>query len=68
VSAVSRGPADRYSVGTLILAFVFLLTVVIGAALAKGVLTLVLNLMVGGQVPSVASIRAIAAGLIGLAR
>jgi hypothetical protein len=55
-------------VGALILAFVFFLTVAIGAALAKGVLTLVLNLMVGGQVPTVASIRTIAAGLIGLVR
>jgi hypothetical protein len=68
VSAVLRGSADRYSVGTLVLAVVFLLTVAVGAILAKGVLTLMLSLMLGGQVPTLASIRGIAAGLIALVR
>ena len=52
----------------LVLATVFLLTLALGAALAKGVLTLVLSLMVGTQVPTAASVRAVAAGLIALVR
>jgi hypothetical protein len=55
-------------VGAIVLAFVIFLTVAIGAVLAKGVLTLVLSLMVGGQIHTVASIRAVAAGLIALVR
>jgi hypothetical protein len=54
-------------VGAIVLAFVFFLTVAIGAALAKGVLTLLLSLM-GGQIHTVASIRAVATGLIALVR
>ena len=54
--------------GALVLATVFLLTLAIGAAVAKGVLTLVLNLMTGGQISSLASIRTIAAGLVALVR
>ena len=56
-------PADRYSVGVVVLSAVFLLTVAIGAAVAKGVLTLVLSLVIEGQLPAVTSVRAIAAGL-----
>jgi hypothetical protein len=55
-------------VGTLVLAVVFFLTLAIGAALAKGVLSLMLSLIVGGNSPTVASFRAIAAGLIALVR
>jgi hypothetical protein len=55
-------------VSALVLAFVFFLTVALGAALAKVVLTLMLSLIVGGQVPTVASIRAIASGLIAMVR
>jgi hypothetical protein len=55
-------------VGAIVLAFVFFLTVAIGAVLAKAVLTLMLSLMVGGQTHTVASIRAVAAGLIALVR
>jgi hypothetical protein len=55
-------------VGAIVLAFVFFLTVAIGAVLAKGVLTLMLSLMVGGQIQAMASIRAVAAGLIALVR
>ena len=67
-SGLRRGYADRYSVGAIVLAFVFFLTVAIGAVLAKGVLTLMLSLMVGGQIQAMASIRAVAAGLIALVR
>ena len=52
----------------LVLATVFILTLAIGAAVAKGVLTLVLNLMAGGQVSTLASVRTIAAGLVALVR
>jgi len=55
-------------VSALVLASVFLLTLALGAALAKGVLTVMLSLMVGAQVPTVASVRAAAAGLIALVR
>lgn len=41
----------------LVLAIAFLLTVTIGAALAKGVLTLVLRLIVDGRFPTPASLR-----------
>ena len=41
----------------LVLAVVFLLTVAIGAALAKVVLTVVLRLIVDGQIPTPASLR-----------
>jgi hypothetical protein len=44
-------------VSILVLAIVFLLTVAIGAALAKGVLTVVLRLIVDGQFPTPASVR-----------
>jgi hypothetical protein len=44
-------------VSILVLAIVFLLTVAIGAALAKGVLTVVLRLIVDGQFPTPASLR-----------
>ena len=53
--------------GALVLATVFVLTLAIGAAVAKGVLTLVLNLM-AGQISTLASIRTIAAGLVALVR
>jgi apolipoprotein N-acyltransferase len=54
---VLSGQADRYVVGILILALVVLLTVAIGAVLAKGLLTLTLHLMVHGQVPALPSVR-----------
>jgi hypothetical protein len=60
--------ADKYSVSVVVLSFVFLLTVGIGAAVAKGVLTLMLRLLVEGQLPALASIRTVAAGLIALVR
>jgi hypothetical protein len=44
-------------VSILVLAIVFLLTVAIGAVLAKGVLTVVLRLIVAGQFPTPASLR-----------
>jgi hypothetical protein len=44
-------------VGILVLAVVFLLTVAIGAVLAKGVLTVVLRLIVEGQLPAPVSLR-----------
>ena len=56
------------SVSALVLGSVFLLTLALGAALAKGVLTVMLSLMVGTQVPTVASVRAVAAGLLALVR
>ena len=43
--------------GVLILITTFLLTVALGAALAKGVLVLVLRLLVEGQMPTLASFR-----------
>jgi hypothetical protein len=55
-------------VSVLILGIVFLLTLAIGAALAKGVLTLMLGLIVNGQLPTMASVRTIAAGLLALVR
>jgi hypothetical protein len=55
-------------VGALVLAVVFVLTLAVGAILAKGILTLMLSLMVGGPIPAVASIRTVAAGLIALVR
>jgi hypothetical protein len=44
-------------VGVLVLITVFLLTVALGAALAKGVLTLVLRLLTDGPLPTLASFR-----------
>jgi hypothetical protein len=44
-------------VSILVLAVVFLLTVAIGAALARGVLIVVLRLIVDGQFPAPASLR-----------
>jgi hypothetical protein len=44
-------------VGILVLVTVFLLTVALGAALAKGVLTLVLRLLTVGPLPTLASFR-----------
>ena len=41
----------------LVLVIVFLLTVALGAALAKGVLTLVLRFLIDGQLPTLASFR-----------
>jgi hypothetical protein len=55
-------------VGVLVLAIVFLLTVAVGAALAKGVLTLLLGLIVEGHLPALASIRTVAAGFLALVR
>jgi hypothetical protein len=55
-------------VGALVLAIVFLLTIGVGAALAKGVLSLMLSLIVRGPLPAVASIRTVAAGLMALVR
>jgi len=55
-------------VSVVVLSFVFLLTVGIGAAVAKGVLILMLRLLVEGQPPALASIRTVAAGLIALVR
>ena len=43
--------------GILVLVTVFLLTVALGAALAKGVLTLVLRLLTEGPLPTLASFR-----------
>lgn len=43
--------------GVLVLITTFLLTVALGAALAKGVLVLVLRLLVDGQLPTLASLR-----------
>ena len=47
-------PIDT-SVSVLVLVAVFLLTVALGAALAKGVLTLVLRILIDGQLPTLAS-------------
>jgi hypothetical protein len=44
-------------VSVLVLVTVFLLTVALGAALAKGVLTLVLRFLIDGQLPTLASFR-----------
>jgi hypothetical protein len=55
-------------VSVLVLTVVLLLTLALGAALAKGVLTLVLHLIVEGQSYIVASVRAVAAGLVALVR
>jgi hypothetical protein len=44
-------------VGILVLVTVFLLTVALGAALAKGVLTLILRLLTEGPSPTLASFR-----------
>lgn len=52
----------------VVLSAVFLLTVAIGAAVAKGVLTLVLSLVIEGHLPAVTSLRAVAAGLVALVR
>ena len=41
----------------LVLVTVFLLTVALGAALAKGVLTLVLRILIDGPLPTLASFR-----------
>ena len=43
--------------GALVLSVVFLLTVAIGALLAKGVLTLMLHLIVDQQLPTAASLK-----------
>ena len=43
--------------GVLVLVTVFLLTVALGAALAKGVLTLVLRLLIDGPLPASPSVR-----------
>ena len=43
--------------GVLVLVTVFLLTVALGAALAKGVLILVLRLLTDGPLPTMASFR-----------
>ena len=43
--------------GVLVLVTVFLLTVALGAALAKGVLILVLRLLTDGSLPTMASFR-----------
>lgn len=43
--------------GVLLLVIVFLLTVALGAALAKGVLNLVLRLLTEGPLPTLASFR-----------
>ena len=67
-TSLRSASADRYSVGVLVLAIVFLLTIVVGAALAKGLLTLMLGLIVEGQLPAMASIRTVAAGLFALVR
>jgi hypothetical protein len=44
-------------VGVLVIVIVFLLTVALGAALAKGVLNLVLRLLTEGPLPTLASFR-----------
>jgi hypothetical protein len=44
-------------VSVLVLVTVFLLTVALGAALAKGVLILVLRLLTDGPLPTMASFR-----------
>jgi hypothetical protein len=55
-------------VGVVVLSVVFLMTVALGAAVAKGVLMLLLRLMVEPQFATVTSIRAVAAGLVALVR
>jgi hypothetical protein len=55
-------------VGVLVLVTVFLLTVALGAALAKGVLILVLRLLVEGQLPTLASLRIAVGTLLALVR
>jgi len=67
-TSLRSGSADRYSVGVLVLAIVFLLTVAVGAALAKGVLTIMLGLVIEGRLPTPASIRTVAAGFLALVR
>lgn len=49
--------------GPLVLSIVFVLTVAAGAALAKGVLALVLQLLTGGHISASRSIRV--AGFVG---
>lgn len=60
--------ADRYSVGVLVLITTFLLTVALGAALAKGVLTLVLRFLTEGPLPTLASFRMALGALLALVR
>lgn len=43
--------------GALVLVVTFLLTVALGAALARGILTLVVHFLVDGQLPTLASLR-----------
>ena len=43
--------------GVVVLSLVFVLTVALGAALAKGILTLVLHLVVDGSLPATSSVR-----------
>ena len=43
--------------GVLVIVTIFLLTVALGAALAKGVLILVLRLLTDGSLPTMASFR-----------
>ncbi len=63
-----RVRADRYSVGVLVLITTFLLTLALGAALAKGVLTLVLRLLTDEPLPIMASFRIAVGALLALVR
>jgi hypothetical protein len=55
-------------VGVLVLVTTFLLTVALGAALAKGVLILVLRLLTDGQLPTLAPFRIAVGALLALVR
>ena len=54
--------------GVLVLVTTFLLTVALGAALAKGVLILVLRLLTDGQLPTLAPFRIAVGALLALVR
>jgi hypothetical protein len=55
-------------VGVLVLITTFLLTLALGAALAKGVLTLVLRLLTDEPLPILASFRIAVGALLALVR
>jgi hypothetical protein len=55
-------------VSVLVLVTVFLLTVALGAALAKGVLTLLLRILIDGQLPTLSSFRTAVGTLLALVR
>jgi hypothetical protein len=55
-------------VSLLVLSVVFVLTVAIGAALARGILGLVLRVVVSDGLPSASTLRTAAMGLLALMR